>query len=471
MIRRFTNLPFTIPGLAVFIIALVILVRSLSTRNAYEIILSAAALLLWIVLYIAGVWGARRLGALEPLWKPPLPMTAASKENWLVTCPAPKLPWFFRLHFLVRGRFYPQGCFGEAGCPVFAETSMPRRGDTASLSLCFPLGGVFRGNGFCRLRDVFGFFSFPCALAREQTLKVRSAPCAVKALWIEAMSGAEDRRNKSSTDEERYYMREYAPGDRLRDINWKSSEKIDTLITRISPDNQEKVTRIEVYFRNYGPLNAGIGDYWLLDRAKARLAWFLRAVKEEKASFVFHIRAASGDWELKDEDEIDAFLDELASLSFSPAHNEDSGPTETGEIYVFSTACDAALPAFLLARRGSPVSLFLAQPPVFRPPGKTSRLLETFKKNKKPHRNKEFFVKNSSSLCETPSYPKDSSTPWLNSYSANNSGLSGEHACLHLRDFPAGGSVPPINWFFPWQRRQLNSGGGRVMIDYAEIKL
>jgi hypothetical protein len=135
---------------------------------------------------------------------------------------------------------------------------------------------------------------------------------------------------------------------------------------------------------------------------------------------VFHVRAAAGSWELKDEEEIDAFLEELASLPFSPVINEVPEQSEAGELYVFSTACDTALPAFLLSRQG-PVSLFMVQPQV----------------------------------------------------KADNK--SAECASLRLRDFQAGGSVPHLRWFLPRRERQLHTGG-KVMaeassIDYAEIRL
>ena len=428
MRNRFKNLPFTVPGIAVSIFALVILVRSLAARNAYEIVLSLAALALLLVLWLAGKWAVRRLAALEPVWKIPVPLGAASGEDWLVTIPAGKVPRFFRLHFFVRGRFFPQG--SPDGCPVFAETSLSRKGgdSSAPLSLCFPLGGLFRGETSCRLRDIFGFFSFPCGGSREQTLKVRSAPCGSRTLRIDAQSGAEDRRNKNANDDERYYMREYAPGDRFRDINWKSSERINTLITRISPDNQEKITRIEVHFRNYGPHPSrrkgkgappGLADLWLLDRAKARLAWFLRKVREEKASYVFHVRSAASSWDLNDDEEIEAFLEELSALPFFPPQNEAGAlPCSDGEIYVFSTGCDTALPAFLLAQQGRPCSLFLTQTP----PRKTAH--------------------------DRP-----------------------EAESLLLRDFFRGGFVPLPRWLLPKPERQLQVSGGRTMIDYAETRL
>jgi hypothetical protein len=305
----------------------------------------------------------------------------------------------------------------------------------------FPLAGLFHGEGACRLRDIFGFFSFPCGLPQRRSLAVRGAPCLKKPFRISAHSGAEDRRNKNASDEERYYMREYAPGDRFRDINWKSSERINTLITRISPDNQEKVSRIEVCFRNYGPAggrggrsprrkfltdHASLEDLWLLDRAKARLAQFLRSIKEEQAAYVFRVRAAQGVWDIEDQDELAAFLDELAGLPFSPLQSEDAasalaeasaGPL--GELYVFSTACDAGLPAFLLARQTLPVFLFLA-----RPAGPGVR-------------------------------PDDIES-------------------ISLRDFTAKGFIPSPFWLFPRPGRVLNLPqlpGGKTEIDYAEARL
>jgi len=416
---------FTLPGLCLLVIALVVLVRSLALRNSYEILLSSAALLFLAVLGAVGAWGARRLLTLEPHWKPPLPLTAASEEDWLVTSQVTAIPLFFRLHFLVKGRFFPQG--SKEACPVFSEASLARGADSARLSFGFPLGGYFLGEFSCRLKDMFGLFSFPCGQNRTQSYNVRSSPCNAKQFKINTQSGAEDRHNKSSSDEERYYMREYTPGDRLRDINWKSSERIDTLITRISPDSREKVSRIEIFFRNYGPVynknksrkeRPTIEELWFLDRAKARIAWFLRSVNEENASYIFHIRTALDTWELGNQEEIESFLEELAAVSFSPPQNEDIAGVRTeggtGELYVFSTACDSALPAFLLARQDKPLTLFLVQ--------------------------------------------------------GAKAGTEGSE-CLRLRDFLANGSFPLICWLQPGKGRQLRIPGSRFEIDYAEIRL
>jgi hypothetical protein len=297
------------------------------------------------------------------------------------------------------------------------------------------MSGVFQGDCFCRLRDVFGFYSFACGIIQKRTINVRSSPCFGKRLPVKAQSGAEDRRNKTSTDEERYYMREYNPGDRFRDINWKSSEKVDSLITRISPDNQEKVSRIDVYFRNFGsPGKPSLEALWLLDRVKARLSFFLRSLKEEQSSFIFHVRAASGSWEIEDSEDLEEFLEELAGLSFSAPQNESAaftGPTagtNGGDLYVFSTACDMGLNGFILACNPRPVTLFIVQPGE----GKKEDDKGKKGKGKKPPDKTEILLK---------------------------------------RDFLAKGALPLPRWLAKGKVKRLGVSAGRVEMTYAETKL
>nr|AGS53743.1 hypothetical protein [uncultured bacterium contig00076] len=225
-------------------------------------------------------------------------------------------------------------------------------------------------------------------------------------------------------------MREYTPGDRLRDINWKSSEKIDTLITRISPDNQEKVSRIEVYFRNYGPAKKpSLEALWLLDRAKAQLSHFLRSLMEQQSSYIFHVRSSHGSWEIEDSEDLDAFLEELAGISFSPPQNEAIAPVNAGDmlskgqLYVFSTACDIGLPGYLLACSPSPVSLYLVQPFV-KKPGKGTGVKK-----------------------------------------------EAERETLLKRDFPAKGCIPLPRWLFGSKIKRIGAQAGRVEMIYAETRL
>jgi len=397
--RRFRPI-FSPAGFIVFIISLVILIRSLLNRNPYEIVIASVVLFLMLVLFVIGMWKSRKLKNAETGWKPPFPMTANAGEDTQITDLDASIPLFFRLHFLARGQFFPCGAASSGaassgaasspssqggaasrrgGCRVSVETSIPRNDTSARMLLDFPISGVFYGEGFCQLRDIFGFFTFACGHPQKKTLNVRSAPCYGKQTYINAQSGAEDRRNKPASDVERYHMREYTPGDRFRDINWKSSDKIDTLITRISTDNQEKISRIEVHLRNFtsvstvlnisrADVNVSHGVFslealWLLDRAKSRLAYFLRTLMEQNSSFIFDVRTANSSYEIENMDDLDAFLEELAGVSFMPLRHEAGSAPGAGDIYVFSTACDFGLSSFLLANSQRPVTLFLLQPP------------------------------------------------------------------------------------------------------------
>jgi hypothetical protein len=422
---------FTPQGAAAAALSLIVLARALSSRNVYEIVLGAAAAGCGIGIFFTGFWRSRRLAALEPAWKAPMPVRAGSGAGMAVAGLGVRVPPFFRLHFVVKGRFFP----AASGKPalVRAETSARPGEDTASLDLDFPLSGLFKGQGACRLRDVFGLFSFACGTVQERAFPVQSAPCMKKNVYVNAYSGAEDRRVKNA-DEERYYMREYAPGDRFRDINWKSSERIAMLITRISPDNQEKVNRIEVCFRNFGPVQkeASLRDLWLLDRSKARLAQFLRSFKEEQSKYAFSVSAAQEAWEIRSPEELEGFLDRLAALPFAPPRNDAPPPPGgcKGALYVFSTACDPGLPAFLLARQPNIAALFLVRP---------------------------FRRKRNAAQGE-----------------AGKKHETQKHETRSLRDFPARGFLPLPRWFIPGKERDISLPsflGSRVEIDYGEVTL
>jgi len=436
--------PFTPVSGAVLVIAIAGLIRSLLNRNSYEIVLASFALLFLLILGIFGAWKSRKLKAMEPGWKTPDPMTANAvddeRQRTLVTGLDAAIPLFFRLHFYISGRFFPGGATGaKKGCPLSVETAIPRGETTAQIPFDFPMSGVFQGDGFCKLRDIFGFFAFPCGQIRHSTVNVRCAPCFGKKTIINAQSGAEDQRNKPSADVERYYQREYTPGDRLRDINWKSSDKIDALITRISTDNQEKVSRIEVHFRNYGYANDSLRALWLLDRSKARLSYFLRTLLEQNSTFIFDVHSAGRKWEIEDQDDMDVFFEELACLSFVPPQNETAIQSGAGDIYVFSTACDLMLPAFLLSCNPRPVNLFLTQP------------------GDSPADYRE----------KTQTSSKDSSGSRLKKTKINKDNFE----VLHIQDFVSKGFYPPSRWFIKQKVKPLNIQTEKIEMFYAEIKI
>ncbi len=311
---HFSFSPF---GFIVFVLTLLLLFRALFVRNVYEIIFSSAVLCLMFVMFVQGKWKSSKYKNFKAAWKPPSPYIAElcndngereiNSEASIITGLDVSVSLFFRLHFFVRGEFYLLGSVNSLY--VSAETSLSRGGKAAELQLDFPMSGNFACEYFCRIHDIFGFYSFPCGVPQEKIIRVRSAPFFGKKNYLTAMSREEDTHSKTSMSEDRYYMREYAPGDRLRDINWKSSEKLDVLVTRISPDNQEKISRIEIFFRNYGSEDiASLEALWLLDRAKARLSHFLNSIHDEHPAYIFHIHSAQCSWEINNSDELESFL-------------------------------------------------------------------------------------------------------------------------------------------------------------------
>jgi len=157
-----------------------------------------------------------------------------------------------------------------------------------------------------------------------------------------------------------------------------------------------------------------------LDRAKARLSHFLRSLfYQDQASYIFHVRSADANWEIEDQEDLDAFLEELAGVSFAPPQYEAPLPQSTGHLYVFSTACDFALPGFLLACNPRPVSLFMIQPALLPAPKQKQAEAEILRK----------------------------------------------------RDFPANGCVPLPRWLVRGKVKPLGAHAGRIETIYAETTL
>ena len=83
-------------------------------------------------------------------------------------------------------------------------------------------------------------------------------------------------------------MREYVPGDRMKDINWKATSRLGELITRISPLTQEQTQLLHVVLRRYRRRGGETMTALLhLDFVKSWLLTFLRVVKQQHPEFTF----------------------------------------------------------------------------------------------------------------------------------------------------------------------------------------
>ena len=105
---------------------------------------------------------------------------------------------------------------------------------------------------------------------------------------VDISAGFDTTQRARTSDEEQYFMREYMPGDRMKDINWKATSRLGELITRISPITQEQTQELHVVLRRYRRRGGETLTAVLhLDFIKSWLLTFLRVVKQHHPEYVF----------------------------------------------------------------------------------------------------------------------------------------------------------------------------------------
>ena len=388
------HIPLTLQGTCTLGLALYLLIHGLGNRNAYEILLGVTFTLLLGVLLVIGYFIRRACHALIPTWQIPDHASAADLAGAHPTVPShsataepidstgltqthhhriggiPKAPPFFRVHFEIQGTL----TVGNGGVVFYSVDWASRRGqergrgaqEEITGTLPFPLGGVFQGVGCRTLRDIFGLVRYHLPPVLHRSFPVLPAPSRKQIqLRLDPSLGLEEKRTLRSTDEERYFMREYAPGDRFRDINWKTSSRLSFLVTRIAPQAQEKTRLLPVAFRCFGPPKPDLSSLWALDRCKAWLVQFLWTVRKEHPEFILRVTTPLLEEELATDQETESFCEEIAGYSFHSLQEEGrftSLLSTPEEVFVFSTAYDDGLSRFLGGRFDLPTHLYLTLP-------------------------------------------------------------------------------------------------------------
>ena len=264
--------------------------------------------------------------------------------------------YFYRLHARVTGRLRAGN---RAALHLRAEVSSAS--EELPLRLQPPVCGELALRARLAVRDVFGLTrSHLPGRDERRLLPVRPAPLAMRsAPKIDAAVGDDTSHRRRSSDEERYYMREYQPGDRLKDINWKASSRTGELITRISPVSEQQTRLLHVELRHYRPAAPETLDSVLhLDYLKSWLLAFLRAVKAEhsrtspsasspaQASMTWTPPTTSTSWP--------------ATSPPSPSRGRPStGPeVQPHELFIFTTAFDAGLASHVAQLGDTAVHLY-----------------------------------------------------------------------------------------------------------------
>lgn len=318
-----SGFPLSVPGTLLAAVALGVLAGSLRSGNPYGYTLAGALLASLSALCLGGILQARRCRDARVQWDSGGSVRAGPRPacQRIIVWGVRLLP-FYRLHFSIAG---PMKVGRGASLYVTGEASSRSAGDASpadreelTVPLSLPFCGELRARGRCRIRDVFGLTGARLGGDLERNLLVQPALFSSgPARRPEALGGFEEHAKWRASEEERYYMREYLPGDRFRDINWKASSRLARLITRVSPYTQEKTRLLLVELRHFRDnLPETVESLVHLNVLKSWLLFFLREAKRDNPHFHFLVGTGRGAFRLETREDIDRFSLELSRLFF-----------------------------------------------------------------------------------------------------------------------------------------------------------
>jgi hypothetical protein len=175
---------------------------------------------------------------------------AAEGRRRNLTLSAPeKAPPGTRYLFICRGSLF---CGKERLYSFIREIPFA---EEAKGEVILPLPGEARCSGRLFATDLLGFIRFPLT-PRENRTALYHPPLLADRKFPPPSSAERDEENikNSPSQPEKILMRDYQPGDLVRDINWKASGKFTSIYTRIAPDLERSVTRMSLIIRSEGTL-------------------------------------------------------------------------------------------------------------------------------------------------------------------------------------------------------------------------
>jgi hypothetical protein len=152
-----------------------------------------------------------------------------------------------------RYRFTIKGTLQSGNRPIYSLWKEKVFSGDCTYELPLPLPGLFSCRGRLYISDLFGFFHFP--LRAEEGREILYHPPLLRDSSFPIPLSAEENEENVKNDPsnpEKVLMREYQPGDLVRDINWKASGKFSGIYTRISPDKEQAVSRMTLLIRADG---------------------------------------------------------------------------------------------------------------------------------------------------------------------------------------------------------------------------
>ena len=339
--------PLTFAGSVLFAVGVYLLSEAYRSGNAYALLFGGAGVVLLLALAVTARLIAFRLSGRDIVWEGGQAVVARAISDQIFHLGPLLLPPFFRVHVRLSGVL-------EAGrdCPLFLAAESAGGGSgTVSVPVDLPVPGVLLARARLFSCDVFGLVRAHALELPERSLLVRPPPFSVSApeRYLSQLRD-ESVSRRTSGDDEKFYMRQYMAGDRLKDVNWKASVRTSELITRISPESPERSQTFLVELRPYTKLIRDDAVALIhLSYARSWLFSFVRAIHFARPKVEFRVLLGDREVHVRGASDLDALSGALASVRFStetPAALRP--PMPVTQRFVFSTPYDQDLPRALV---------------------------------------------------------------------------------------------------------------------------
>jgi hypothetical protein len=344
------SFPLTVLGTPAVTGLVWVLGKAFAASNSYGYFFALAGFALIIILGAFSHIQARGFSEEEIIWHSRQRVFAGREPapHGLELSRSRLLP-FFRVRFRLQGVLRA----GDTLLGYHSQSGRFKPGEdyTVPLSLRLPHCGSFHALLTLSVEDIFGLTRAPIGNPVSRLIPVLPGVFNRPVRYRIAERGSEEKSRVKESEVERYYMREYVPGDRFRDINWKASGRGDKLFTRISPVAQDESTTVTLWVRFYArELRPSPGLLALAEHQKSWVVTFLLRIKEEHPDFLFQVFLNREEYLLENDEDLEAFAANLGAMWFcSPAGDLPALPLE-GRVYLFAASadetCDSVRQAF-----------------------------------------------------------------------------------------------------------------------------
>ncbi len=340
--------PLTTNGTMLLILSFLLLGIAFGSFNLYALFFSVLGLTFITLLVVVGL--ILKFKNSDETFKIELnqPIVARlSNQTIKILCSIESIPFFFRIHYTLKGKFkVGRECFYYA---YFDHSIKPELNKELLLPVYFPFSGIANFKGYASIGDIFGMIRIYFKQPEDVKIYVLPPLFPEKTqIHILPSTTQESLRNIKTSDQEKYFMREYIPGDRLKDINWKSSIKLNELITRISPSSPEESHLIYIEIRpyHYDKKKDGKNAILHLNYLKSWVLSFINIMIKEHPNYKFHVFTGKESLLIDSEEQLFQLAKKLVELDYM-AYSTIKEQGNSQEKFVFSTGFDKQITNYL----------------------------------------------------------------------------------------------------------------------------